>query len=150
MLAVALFTLTKPDAGLTQGRAAASPTMEVAGYGATFAMGIYGGFFSGGYVTILTVAYITLFGMTFVEAVALTKVINVVSSLIATLIFMGYGLIDYPLGLILGAAMFMGAVVGARAALRLNNIWLRRIFVTTVIGLALKTLLYDFAWKLLN
>jgi uncharacterized membrane protein YfcA len=149
MLAVALFTLTKQDAGLTQGRAAA-PTMEVAGYGVTFAMGIYGGFFSGGYVTILTVAYITLFSMTFVEAVALTKVINVVSSLMATFIFMGYGLIDYPLGLILGAAMFMGAVVGARAALRLNNIWLRRIFVTTVIGLALKTLLYDFAWKLLN
>lgn len=113
-------------------------------------MGIYGGFFSGGYVTILTVVYITLFSMTFVEAVAVTKVINVVSSLIATLIFMGYGLIDYQLGLILGIAMFIGAIIGARIALRLNNIWLRRIFVATVVALALKTLLYDFAWKVFN
>lgn len=150
MLAVAFFALTKQDTGLIQGETAASPGPEVAGYGATFAMGIYGGFFSGGYVTILTVVYITLFSMTFVEAVAVTKVINVVSSLIATLIFMGYGLIDYQLGLILGIAMFIGAIIGARIALRLNNIWLRRIFVATVVALALKTLLYDFAWKVFN
>ncbi len=53
----------------------------------TFILGIYGGFFSGGYVTLLTAAYVMLFRMTFVEAIATTKFINIFSSLIATIIF---------------------------------------------------------------
>lgn len=33
------------------------PGSEIAGYGATFCLAIYGGFFSGGYVTLLTAAF---------------------------------------------------------------------------------------------
>jgi uncharacterized membrane protein YfcA len=83
--------------------------------------------------------------MTFVEAVAITKVINIFSSAVATLIFMVRGFVDYRLGLMLGAVMFIGATIGARATLRISNTWLRRIFLTAVIILALKTLLYDIA-----
>jgi uncharacterized membrane protein YfcA len=82
---------------------------EFAGYAATFALGIYGGFFSGGYVTLLTAAYIALFRMTFVEAVSTTKMINIFSSLVATLVFIWLGLIDYRLGIMLSVAMFLGA-----------------------------------------
>ena len=125
-------------------------TAEWIGYAATFALGIYGGFFSGGYVTLLTAAFVALFRMSFVEAVATTKVINVFSSLVATLVFMANGLVDYRLGALLAVVMFAGAFVGARVALKLDDLWLRRIFLATVIALALKILLYDFLWKGLN
>lgn len=109
----------------------------------TFLMGIYGGVFSGGYVTILTAIYVGLTGMRYGEAVASTKLINVFSSGVATAVFMWQGLIDYKLGIILGITMFVGAYVGAHYATKLNDIWLRRIFLTTVLLLAVKTL-YDF------
>ena len=129
------------------GAAARASTAEWLGYAATFALGVYGGFFSGGYVTLLTAAFVALFGMSFVEAVATTKVINVFSSLIATVVFMANGLVDYRLGALLAVVMFAGAFFGARVALKLNDLWLRRIFLATVIALALKILLYDFLWK---
>ena len=125
--------------------AASQPSrgMEITGYVTTFALGIYGGFFSGGYVTFLTAAFVALFGMTFIQAVSTTKVVNLFSSLVATLIFMWRGLVDYRLGILLGIIMFAGALIGGRVALSLSNTWLRRIFLTAVIALALKMLLYD-------
>lgn len=120
---------------------------ELAGYAVTFALGVYGGFFSGGYVTLLTAAFVALFRMRFVEAVATTKVVNVCSSLVATLILMAGGLVDYKLGLLVGVVMFAGAFVGARVALRLNERVLRAVFLSTVVALALKILLYDLLWK---
>jgi hypothetical protein len=81
--------------------------------------------------------------MKFVEAVATTKLVNVFSSGAATFVFMWRGLVDYRLGALLAVAMFAGAFAGARVALKLNETWLRRIFVATVLLLALKILLYD-------
>ncbi len=120
---------------------------EQAGYAATFALGVYGGFFSGGYVTLLTAAFVALFRLKFIEAVSTTKIINVFSSLVATLIFMANGLVDYRLGAIIAVVMFIGANVGARLSLKMNERALRRLFLLTVIALALKILLYDFLWK---
>jgi len=116
------------------------------GYGLTFLLAVYGGFFSGGYVTLLTAAFLTAFRLPFLGAVATTKVINVASSLVATLIFALKGAVDWRLGLILSAVMYAGATLGARWTLRLDERWIRRLFVTTVLLLALKTLVLDVPW----
>lgn len=105
----------------------------------TFILGIYGGFYSGGYVTTLTACYVGLLGMTFIEAVAVTKLLNVFSSLIATVIFIAKGLVDYPLAIILSVTMFSGAYLGGKFALKMNEIFLKRLFITVVIALAIKT-----------
>jgi uncharacterized membrane protein YfcA len=84
-----------------------------------------------------------LFSLTYIEAIAITKVINIFSSAVATIIFMLRGVVNYRLGMVLGLVMFIGALVGSRIAQRINNAWLRRIFLTAVVVLALKTLLYD-------
>ena len=118
-----------------------SPVGVRAGYAATFLLAIYGGFFSGGYVTMLTAIFVLLFGMTFLEAVATTKVINVFSSGVATVVFVWRGVVDLKLGIIVGISMFLGALLGARVALILSTIWLRRLFIAAVLGLAVKLLL---------
>ena len=94
-------------------------------------------------MTILTAVCVGIYGMKYGEAVASTKLINVFSSAIATAVFMWQGLVDYKLGAIIGATMFIGAYVGAHFASKLNDLWLRRIFLATVFLLAIKTL-YDF------
>ncbi len=139
MIAVGAFTLFQRDRGLAKSenisRAATVMTLVL-----TFALAIYGGLYSGGYITLLTAVYVAFFGMTFTESVAATKVINVFSSGIATLIFMWQGLVDYKLGLILALTMFVGAYIGAHYVTKMNDVWLRRIFLTTVFLLACKIL----------
>src|SRR5258706_3997865 len=108
MIAVAIFILLRREAGVGLEHKPvryAGPIM----YLLVFLLGIYGGLFSGGYVTVLTAVCVGIYGMKYSEAIASTKLINVFSSSIATAVFMWQGLVDYKLGLILGAAMFVGA-----------------------------------------
>lgn len=142
MIAVTIFTLVKRDSGIAKA-AEISTKATILTYVLTFALGIYGGLYSGGYVTMLTAVLVAFFGMTFTESVASTKLINVFSSLIASAIFMWQGLVDYKIGAILAVTMFVGAYIGAHVVTKMSDIWLKRIFISTVILLALKTL-YDF------
>lgn len=142
MIAVALFTFFRRNAGLEKvDNVTKNATILV--FTLTFLLGIYGGLFSGGYVTMLTAVYVAFFGMTFTEAVASTKLINVFSSLIASAVFAWQNLIDYKIGLILAVTMFIGAYIGAHTVTKLNDLWLKRIFLSTVLILAVKTI-YDF------
>ena len=143
MIAVVIFTVVR--------RRSDSPSIvggfarhSVIGYITIFGLAIYGGLYSGGYVTILTAVFVAFLGMTYTESVGSTKLVNVFSSSIATLVFMWHGLVDYKRGAILAVTMFLGAYVGAHYAVRVNEIWLKRIFLSTVLILAVKTL-YDFA-----
>ncbi len=145
MILVAVFTLVKRDAGIEK-VTDISQKAKIITFILTFLLGIYGGLYSGGYVTILTAVYVAFFGMTFTEAVAGTKFINVFSSLIATVIFAWQGLIDYKLGIILAITMFIAAYIGAKTVTKLNDIWLKRIFLAVVFLLAVKTI-FDFTLK---
>lgn len=119
------------------------PVANNTGYALTFLAGIYGGLFSGGYVTILTAIFVAAFRMSYLEAIATTKLVNVVSSGIATAIFLWQGLVDYRLGVVLAVAMFAGGVLGAKAARRLAERWLKRIYLAAVYILGIKALLLD-------
>lgn len=146
MIAVAVFSLAKSNAGVSPAGSAPSRASELTGYLLTFVLGVYGGFFSGGYVALLTAAFVAFFGMTFLESVAVTKVLNIFSSLVATAVFAAQGLIDWKIGLILSLVSFIGAASGAVLARNLSNALLRRVFLVAVIALAIKTLAYDFHW----
>jgi len=139
MILVTIFTLFKRDAGVEKVENITNGTL-IFSYGLTFILAVYGGLYSGGYVTLLTATCVTFLGMTFSEAVASTKLINVFSSFVATVIFMWQGLVDYKLGAILAVTMFVAAYFGAKIVTRINDVWLRRIFLITVIILALKTI----------
>lgn len=105
---------------------------------AVFLLAVYGGLFSGGYVTVLTALFVAFAGMTYTESVAATKYLNVFSSAIATAIFMWQGLVDYRLGALLAVTMFLGAYVGAHFITKLNDRVLKWIFLSTVFLLAIK------------
>lgn len=150
MFVVVAFTILKPE------RRTAADDAEIAepprrslwnypiGIAITFLLAIYGGLYSGGYVTVLTASFIAFLGMNYAESVGSTKLVNVFSSGIATLVFMWQRLVDYRLGAVLAVTMFVGAYVGAHYATKMNEVWLKRIFLSSVVLLAIKTL-YDFA-----
>jgi uncharacterized membrane protein YfcA len=138
MIVMVLFTLLRRERTGTAATDMAAITFGPLLLAVTFILAIYGGLYSGGYVTVLTAAIVSLSAMTFTQAIAATKLINVFSSGIATLVFMWQGLVDYRLGIFLAIAMFAGAFVGAHYATKMNEIWLRRVFVATVVILAVK------------
>jgi uncharacterized membrane protein YfcA len=142
MIAVVVFTLLKRRNRVEKAHHI-STAARILTFVLTFLLGIYGGLYSGGYVTILTAVLVAFYGMTYAESVANTKFINVFSSLVATIVFMWQGLVDYRLGLVLGVTMFAGAYTGAHYVTKLNDVWIRRIFLAAVMILAIKTL-YDF------
>jgi len=142
MIVVALFILFRRDIG-TKPSEVVSTRAAIVTYVVAFLLGIYGGLYSGGYVTMLTTLLVASYGMTFSEAVGATKIINIFSSLVATAIFIWQGLVDYRLGIILSVTMFIGAYAGAHYASKMNDVWLRRIFIASVFFLAIKTL-FDF------
>jgi uncharacterized protein len=138
MIAVAVFSLLKRGNGSTE--LPVSDNRTITGYVITFALAVYGGFFSGGYVTMLTAVFVVFFGLTFLRSVATTKVINIFSSAVAMAVFAWRGIVDYKLGIVLGMTMFVGALIGGQVALRLPGVWLRWVFLIAVVGLAAKML----------
>ncbi len=145
MIFMTVFTLVRGRAGLEKPDRL-TDAARYAAFALTFFLGIYGGLFSGGYVTMLTAVFVAFLGMTFTEAIANTKLINVFSSLTATLIFMWQGLVDYKLGLVIGVTMFIAAYAGAKIVTKMNDLWLKRIFFATVLILAIKTI-FDLTYK---
>ena len=146
MIVMIVFTLIRRSGSTESGdgidRAIRRPRSMIV-YVLTFLLAIYGGLYSGGYVTVLTATLVAFAAMSFTQSVAATKFINVFSSGIATLVFMWQGLVDYRLGTFLAVSMFAGAYVGAHYASKMNETWLRRIFLATVLILAIKTM-FDF------
>ncbi|MDH3494064.1 MAG: sulfite exporter TauE/SafE family protein [Acidobacteriota bacterium] len=142
MIAIGLFILFRRDTGSDAGKKEITTRTRIGVFIAAFLLAIYGGFYSGGYMTVLTAVFVAFAGMSFSEAIAGTKFLNLFSSSIATLVFMWQGFVDYKLGLILAVTMFVAAYVGAKTVTRLNDIWLKRIFLVVIFGLAAKMLLF--------
>ncbi len=107
-----------------------------------FALGIYGGFFSGGYMLMLGYVLVLVFDYNFLEAAFLTKIFNFFSSAVACAVFAAYGLIDYRLGLLLAVFISIGAWIGVDIALRKGSKWLKNVFILTTLALAIKLLFF--------
>lgn len=143
MIAVAVFSLVKRDMGMTRHEPASLPS-AIIGYILTLALAVYGGFFSGGYVTLLTAVFAVFFHMTFIESIAATKLMNLFSSVVAVAIFARRGIVDLKLGVILVIAMFAGGVLGGTIVLTMNAAWLGRIFIVVLLALAARMLYVAF------
>jgi uncharacterized membrane protein YfcA len=142
LIVVGLVLALRPSLGETPARSVSRPRF-VAGLALGAALGIYGGLFSGGYTTLLTITCVALCGAGLVEAVALTKLVNFVSSGIASVEFARQGVIDWPVAATMAVAMAAGAWLGAHLALQRGFRWVRALFLLTVAGLAAKLLVWD-------
>jgi uncharacterized membrane protein YfcA len=119
------------------------PGGRTAGYVGSTLLGIYGGFFSGGYTTLMTVLCTVCFSLTMMESVAVTKPVNLVSCAAACVVFFLDGAIDLRIGLPLAAANLVGGWLGAHAALKGGDRFVRLLFLLTVGALAVKLVVWD-------
>jgi len=120
-----------------------SARRRMVGFVVATGLGIYGGLFSGGYTTLMTVLCTVCFSLTMMESVALTKPVNLISSAAASVVFFVGGIIDLRVGLPLAAANLVGGWLGAHAALKAGDRFVRLLFLGTVAALAVKLIVWD-------
>jgi len=145
MALLVVFMAGKPRA--TARAASIPPPAAVLGFLLAFALGVYGGLFSGGYTTLMTLLGVTCFGLRMLESVALMKPVNLVSCAAASIVFFSAHLIDWRVGIPLAAANLMGGYLGAHFAVRTSQRVVRGFFLATVASLALKLLAYDVLYR---
>ena len=103
-----------------------------------FILGIYGGFFSGGYITLQSYILVAIFGLNFIQTAFVTKIFNMISSLVACIFFYYCDLIVFSVAIPLAVSMFLGGLIGAKLAVTKGNLWVRRMFIIVSIALAMK------------
>jgi len=134
MLGIVVLLIASPRFGA--GVKTPSTSRRVVGYSLAAVWAVYGGLFSGGYTTVLTIGTVALFGTTLVQAVALTKFVNLASSAAAMALFTWRGAVDFRLGIPLALAMLLGGYTGAHLADRGGTAWIRKAMIGIVAFLA--------------
>jgi uncharacterized membrane protein YfcA len=146
MIGVLVLLLVEPPEYAVKA-VALSPTRARLGYVVMALLSIYGGFLSGGYATLLTVAGIVFFRYSLLRGIAMSRMLNTASSLIAVVVFTWYRIIDWRLGIALSLAGFLGGWMGSHWAQKMRTKLLRQLFIAAVAALALKALIFDVPWR---
>ena len=134
--------LFKRDLGIQERERKTSKVKFVTAAILVFILGIYGGFFSGGYVTLLSYVLIWTIGLNFLQTAFITKIFNIFSSLVACTFFYYHGLINFSVGIPLAFSMFLGAYLGVKLAIVKGNLWIRNLFIILAIVLAIKLIIF--------
>jgi uncharacterized membrane protein YfcA len=138
LVAVALFTLLKPDLGTEERQ----PKMHRGWFDLVFGLGIgfYDGFFGPGTGTFWTMAFMIGLGFNMTKATANTKVMNFASNLSSLAVFILGGRVLWLEGLVMGIGQLLGARLGARMVIARGTRFIRPIFLSVVLAITLKLL----------
>ena len=139
LIAVALYTLKKPDFG-TVAHAAQVPQryLRWAAIGVGAVLGFYDGVFGPGAGSFMIFAFVRLFGMDFLHASATAKIVNAATNAGAILLFAPQGHVLWILGLGMAICNIAGAQLGARLAIRHGSGFVRSVFLVMTSLLILK------------
>ena len=102
-----------------------------------FCVGVYGGFVQAG-IGFLILAVATVVGLDLVRGNALKVLVVLVFTPVALAIFAANGLVDWGMGLALGAGNFLGGLVGVRTTILRGNAWIRRVVTIVIVVFAIK------------
>lgn len=103
-----------------------------------FGIGFYGGFIQIGVGFFMLAGLVLGCGFDLLKANALKIVLILIYTVIALVIFMGYGLIDWRTGLILSCGNMLGAWIGTRLSVKWGAKYIRYILLLALIVVALK------------
>ena len=109
-------------------------------YGVAPAIGFYDGIFGPGTGSFFMFAFITLMGLSTLQATAQTKLLNFTSNIAALLVFALSGKIVWVVGLTMGVAQFVGAQLGSHVAMKQGAKIIKPLLVVVCIAMAIKLL----------
>lgn len=135
LLGVLAWTLWRKDLGALHAPKLTPAAQFWTGLAVGSAIGFYDGFFGPGTGSFLIIAFVGLFGFSFLAASASAKAVNVVTNFAALLYFLGHGHVLYAVAAPMALCNVAGSFIGTRLALRLGSRFVRAVFVVVVAAL---------------
>jgi hypothetical protein len=105
-------------------------------------IGFYDGFFGPGTGSFLIMAFVGLFGFSFLAASASAKAVNVITNFAALLYFLTHGHVLYAAAVPMALCNVAGSLVGTKLALKLGSRFVRSVFLI-VVGALIVRYAYD-------
>jgi uncharacterized membrane protein YfcA len=142
LIIIAVYTLCTPKMGTEDIHSRLSTKIFYPLFG--LSIGFYDGFFGPGTGSFWAMAFVLLLGCSLVRATAHTKVMNFTSNIVALVIFMAAGQVLFAEGLMMGAAQFIGAKIGANLVTLKGVRFIRPVFITIVFLITAKLLYQNY------
>jgi uncharacterized membrane protein YfcA len=142
LVAVAAYTAAKPDMGAEQQLRWTGRRHYTAAVLAALGIGFYDGIFGPGTGSFLVFALVGLLGYSFLQASAKARIVNLATNLGALAVFVPQGAPLWALGLAMGGCNVAGGWLGAHAAIRRGDRFVRVVFLT-VVAVLVARLAYD-------
>jgi uncharacterized protein len=138
LVAIALYFAFKPRLGDVDRAERMTPFL----FGLTIVplIGFYDGVFGPGTGSFFMIAFVALAGYGVLKATAHTKLLNFSANIGALLLFATVGAVAWKIGLVMGAAQFIGARIGAGLAMKKGATLIKPLLVATCITLAVRLL----------
>lgn len=138
LIAVAIYTFTKKDLGLVANHRHTVKRRNLIAVLSGASIGFYDGIFGPGTGSFIALILVAVIGFAFLEATAMTKIVNWGTNLAAIITFQLTGHIIWAIGLALGAANLTGALLGVRVAVKGGSALIRKAFIAVVFLLILR------------
>lgn len=139
LVAVAIYTFRRKDFGTRHAPLHSGMQETSLALLTGAAIGFYDGFFGPGTGSFLVFIFVRGFGLDFLGASAVAKVVNVACNM-AALLWFGYsGHVIWQVGLMMAVCNIIGALLGTRLALRHGSVFVRKVFLGVVVVLIVKT-----------
>ncbi|GAA4613675.1 TSUP family transporter [Saccharopolyspora hordei] len=142
LVAVGVHTWRKPDLGSVDAPRFQRRVQLLVMLAGGALIGFWDGIAGPGTGSFLVFLLVGLVGFAFVTASATAKVVNVATNIGALVFFVPAGKVLWGLGLVMAAGNVAGSVLGAALAARRGSGFVRRVFLTVVVGLVL-----SLGWK---
>ena len=104
-------------------------------------VGFYAGIFGGGVNVFIIFSFIFIFGNTFLQATANSKLPNLIITAVSIPMFIIKGFISWEVAIPLALSTTVGSYFGARLAFERGNRFIRLLFIGLVVLLAIKYLI---------
>jgi uncharacterized membrane protein YfcA len=139
LLAVAVYTLLKPDFGRrAQASRVPAHRLLLVAVAVGALLGFYDGIFGPGAGSFMIFAFVRLYGMDFLHASATAKIVNAATNAGAILLFAPQGHVLWALAFGMAVCNIAGAQLGSRLAIRHGSGFVRVVFLTMTLLLIAK------------
>ena len=137
LLVMAIYTFTKKDLGQSLQKEDIKYA-TIKGVMICLFIGFYDGFIGPGAGSLFVLAFISILGYDFLHASAHAKIVNLSTNLGSLILFIGKGVILWPVAIPMSICNATGGFFGSRMALKKGNHFIRKIFLIVIVATLLR------------
>ncbi len=140
-LIILVFIIFRKDVGMVEKKVEITAKSWIIASIIIFFIGIYAGFFGGGYGAIMSYVLLFIFGKTFLQSAGTRKIPGIASDIVAFAIFAINGFFHFTYGLTILVGSSIGAFIGSLYAPKIGNRMIKYGFIIIVFIMAIRLLL---------